>query len=88
LQSALDIITLEKSNFYKKYNLPADVRDWKYDWAKKDIQDSFKDQTCVKHIYNYRPFDKKYIYYTGNSRGFVGWPVDKIMRNYLQSEGN
>ncbi len=40
LQSALDIITLEKSNFYKKYNLPADVRDWKYDWAKKDIQDS------------------------------------------------
>lgn len=83
LQSALDIITLEKSNFYKKYNLPADVRDWKYDWAKKDIQDSFKDQTCVKHI-NYRPFDKKYIYYTGNSRGFVGWPVDKIMRNYLQ----
>lgn len=27
LQSALDIITLEKSNFYKKYNLPADVRD-------------------------------------------------------------
>lgn len=87
LQSALDIITLEKSNFYKKYNLPADVRDWKYDWAKKDIQDSFKDQTCVKHI-NYRPFDKKYIYYTGNSRGFVGWPVDKIMRNYLQSEGN
>ncbi len=51
LQSALDIITLEKSNFYKKYNLPADVRDWKYDWAKKDIQDSFKDQTCVKLIY-------------------------------------
>jgi len=32
----------------------------------------------------YRPFDNRYIYYSGQSRGFVGWPVEKIMSNFTK----
>ncbi len=27
--------------------------------------------------YNYRLFDKKWTYYTGVSKGFIGWPVEQ-----------
>jgi predicted helicase len=84
-QSAKDIIELEKEVFYKKYKLPNDVRDWKYEWAKKDILENGCDVDKVKEI-SYRPFDTKYIYYTGRSRGFVGWPVDKVMSHYIRGE--
>jgi hypothetical protein len=29
----------------------------------------------------YRPFDTRFTYYTGRSRGVMGWPVEKVMRN-------
>jgi hypothetical protein len=36
--AACDIINLDKSSFYSKYNLPKDVRDWRYEWALADIK--------------------------------------------------
>lgn len=62
------------------FTLPEDVRDWKVVWAKKDIVDHGADLKLVRKIM-YRPFDVRYIYYTGRARGFVGWPVDKVMRH-------
>jgi hypothetical protein len=64
-----------------KYKIPEDVRDWTYDWAKKDVIANFR-RSCIRPIL-YRPFDIRYIFYTGNARGFVGWPVQKIMHNYI-----
>jgi predicted helicase len=84
-EAAEDILKLEKDNFYEKYDLPSDVRDWKYEWAREDVKKSGPRQTLVEEI-NYRPFDRRYIYYTGNSRGFVGWPVEKIMENYIDKD--
>ncbi|MGE0082949.1 MAG: type ISP restriction/modification enzyme [Desulfococcaceae bacterium] len=83
--AALDILQLPKQEFYRKYNLPEDVRDWQYEWAVKDIQDHKLNISHVKKI-NYRPFDIRYIYYTGRSRGFMGWPVLKIMQHFLNGE--
>ncbi len=82
IQSANDIINLDKAEFYAKYQLPKDVRDWRYDWAMRDIKINFDENSSIAKI-NYRPFDVRYIVYTGKARGFVGWPVDKVMRNYL-----
>lgn len=65
--------------------LPEDVRDWKFEWAHKDIADSGPAQEKIQKI-AYRPFDNQYIYYTGQSRGFVGWPVAKVMRHYLTGD--
>ena len=81
--SAKDILELPKPQFFQKYKLPKDVRDWRYEWAYQDIHEHGLSMSYVKTI-NYRPFDKRFIYYTGRSRGFVGWPVEKIMGNYLR----
>lgn len=67
------------------FNLPDDVRDWQFDWAQKDVRDSGPSR---RHIFPilYRPFDRRFIYYTGQSRGFIGWPVVDIMGHMLAGE--
>ncbi len=84
-KAASDILSLPKNEFYNKYKLPEDVRDWRYDWATKDIADNKLNIDFVKKI-NYRPFDTRFTYYTGRSRGFMGWPVTKIMQHFLNGD--
>ncbi len=67
------------------FGLPKDVRDWQYPWAKEDVLSSGPSRDCIKPIL-YRPFDLRSIYYTGRTRGFIGWPVVKIMRHMLAGE--
>ncbi|MBM3492108.1 MAG: hypothetical protein FJX68_17040, partial [Alphaproteobacteria bacterium] len=67
------------------FNLPDDVRDWRFDWAKKDLCDSGPSQKCIKPIL-YRPFDIRQIYYTGQARGFIGWPVFQVMGHMIAGE--
>ncbi len=81
LQAARDIIKLEKKEFYHKYKLPQDVRDWRYEWAKKDIEEHGVKENLIKKIH-YRPFDVRNIVYTGKSRGFIGWPVVQVMQHF------
>lgn len=84
-ESALDILNLSKDEFYEKYRLPKDVRDWKYEWARDDIEKNFSVQDSCIEI-NYRPFDSKWLAYTGNARGFVGWPVSDITSQYVSRD--
>lgn len=63
------------------HRLPKDVRDWRYNWAKADVQNHLN-RSYIQEI-NYRPFDRKWTLYTGNARGFLGWPVKQVMRHYL-----
>ena len=64
------------------FNLPPDVRDWQFDWAQKDVRDSGPSRRCIIPIL-YRPFDRRFIYYTGRSRGFIGWPVVDVMGHMM-----
>ena len=80
-QAATDILNLPKDEFYRKHSVPNDVRDWRYQWAVEDIENSGPDRNLVEPIY-YRLFDKRHIYYTGNARGFVGWPTKRVMRHF------
>lgn len=73
--------TKTEAEVRKAYRIPADVRDWRYEWAKVDVLEHF-DMAHIAAI-QYRPFDTRYMLYTGNARGFVGWPVKQIMSNYL-----
>ncbi len=84
-QAVLDFISLPESEVRQKYSIPADVRDWKFEWAKKDLLQSGPSEVNVVPI-SYRPFDIRFIYYTGNARGFVGWPVERIARHYFAGE--
>jgi predicted helicase len=67
------------------FRLPDDVRDWKIEWAQKDLRDSGISRDKIKPIY-YRPFDVRYTFYTGKSRGFIGWPFEKIMKHMMAGD--
>lgn len=69
----------------QRFKLPKpEVRDWKFEWAQKDVTAPNADGQAGPHRdlirpILYRPFDMRYTYYTGQSRGVMGWPVTKIM---------
>ncbi len=65
------------------YNLGKDVRDWKVKFAQKDLLESSLDRENIIPIH-YRPFDIRYTYYTGVSRGFHCMPRPQIMKHMLK----
>jgi predicted helicase len=85
-----DFLSLDNERAREKYNLGEDTRDWKIKYAKKDLVpnptvNKEPDFNKLTEIY-YRPFDIRYTYYTGNSRGFHSTPRGKVMKHFL--EGN
>lgn len=79
-----DFLNLEPEILRMKYSLGKDVRDWKVNFAKKDVIENFDDNR-IKQI-SYRPFNKKWTFYTGNSKGFHCMPRGAVMRNLLGDE--
>lgn len=65
------------------YSLGMDARDWKIELAQKDLLDSGLDKKKIVPIL-YRPFDVRYTYYTGKSRGFHCMPRPEVMRNMVK----
>ncbi len=63
--------------------LGKDARDWKVEYAQKDLKDSGLNDANIKPIL-YRPFDTRYTYYTGKSRGFHCMPRNEVMRHMLE----
>lgn len=69
----------------EKYNLGKDARDWKVALAQEDLKDSGLDKNKIVPIL-YRPFDVRYTYYIGKSRGFLCMPRPEVMRHMLAGE--
>ncbi len=64
------------------YNLGDDVQDWKAELAKKDLINSGLDNNKIIQI-AYRPFDTRWTYYTGKSKGFHCRPRNEVMKHFL-----
>jgi predicted helicase len=64
------------------FSLPDDVRDWKVALAQDDLRRSGPSRANIAPIL-YRPFDIRYTYYTGRSRGFLCMPRNEVMRHML-----
>jgi predicted helicase len=77
-----DFAALSPDEARYKYNLGEDARDWKIALAQKDLKDSGLSLEKIVQIL-YRPFDARYTYYTGHSRGFHRMPRGEVMRNTL-----
>lgn len=79
----LDFNNLSENKLTEKYNTKVS-RDWSVDRAKKDIMENYKKYKfdLITKI-NYRPFDIRYTYYTGTSKGFLGTPSRKIGYNFI-----
>jgi len=69
----------------QKYELGEDARDWKVSLAQEDLRkNGFQDSNIVPILY--RPFDKRYTYYTGSTRGFICMPRSEVMRHMLNRD--
>lgn len=59
-----------------------DTRDWSLERAKNDVGKEVKDSKII--TYDYRPFDQRYVYYTGKTNGLIAWPRTEVQRNMLK----
>jgi len=64
-----------------KFNLGKDVRDWQVNFAKKDLQKNYPDKGFFTKLC-YRPFDNRWTFYTGNSKGFHCYPRADVMQHF------
>ena len=78
-----NFVDLDTAEARKYYGLKKDTRDWKIKLAQEDIKNR-NGRICP---ILYRPFDTRFTYYSGKSRGFICRPRPEIMRQMLW-EGN
>lgn len=84
-KTVTDFATCPRSEAYARFDLPDDVRDWSVERAQHDLKSTGLSRDRVCQI-GYRPFDIRFSYYTGNARGFVGWPVEKVMKHMVSGQ--
>ncbi len=71
----------------EKFSLGADVRDWKVALARKDLETNvFANNNDNAVPITYRPFDTRYTYYTGRSKGFHCMPRGEVMRHFIDGD--
>jgi predicted helicase len=77
-----DFAVLETEEARNKYNLGKDTRDWSVKRAQEDLKKTKLDDNNIRKV-NYRPFDVRWTYYTGNPCGFHSMARARVMRNFL-----
>lgn len=80
-----DFVNLNIEIARQNYQLGNDVRDWSVKGAQEDIRRRKIDNEKFI-IISYRPFDSRYTYYTGKSKGFHCRPRVEIMSHFLQGD--
>jgi len=78
-------LSLNDDDARKYFNLGDDARDWKVSFARRDIESSGPDFSKIIEV-DYRPFDHRYTYYTGTSRGIHTNPRSGTMKHLMNGE--
>lgn len=81
-----EFISLSEKEAREHFKIKKDAQDWTIKLAKKDLVDSGPSQKNIIKIC-YRPFDYRYTYYTGRSKGFHCRPRSEVM-NCMKSGKN
>ena len=69
----------------KEFGLGKDADDWQISSAKSDLEKTELNQDNTVKI-SYRPFDNRYTYYTGRSKGFHCRPRRNIMQHFVKRD--
>lgn len=82
--------TLGTEEAREYYGLKKDVRDWKVANAQNDINkhrlsDGSLDRQLIQSVW-YRPFDKKFTFYSGEGRGFICNPRYQVMQHLISHQ--
>jgi type I restriction-modification system DNA methylase subunit len=80
-QRVEDFTNTDKETLRDRYSLGKDVRDWTVAGAKMDVSTHFSQSHLVPVAY--RPFDVRWTFYTGKSRGFHCYPRNEVMRHMM-----
>jgi predicted helicase len=80
-----DFLSLDDEDARVRFNLGKDVRDWQVNFAKNDLKTNYP-QTGKFTKICYRPFDEKWTFYTGKSKGFHCYPRSEVMQHFTLGE--
>ena len=80
-------LELDIESARKEFNLGQDSRDWKVEYAQKELKNTGNNPNNYVKIH-YRPFDYRWTYYTGKSKGFHCMPRGEVMEHFLQDSKN
>ena len=81
----IEFLSLDDETARIRFNLGKDVRDWQVNFAKQDLKNHYPKNGVFTQI-AYRPFDERFTFYTGKSRGFHCYPRNEIMRHFLAGD--
>ncbi|MEN6387982.1 MAG: type ISP restriction/modification enzyme, partial [Candidatus Cryosericum sp.] len=81
-QTVNRFISMPPEEAREVFHLGKDAQDWKVQLAQDDVRHSGPKRDNIVPVL-YRPFDVRYTYYTGHSRGFLCRPRAEVMRNML-----
>jgi predicted helicase len=73
---------LTEEDAREEFELRNDVQDWKVSLAQEDLRAAPLSKGRIKPIL-YRPFDIRFIYYTGQTKGFIARPATAIMSHMI-----
>lgn len=82
LETVRKFAAMKPEKARRHFKLRDDTRDWKIKLAQKDLEESGMDEKKITRVL-YRPFDVRYTYYTGHSRGFHCMPRADVMKHML-----
>ncbi len=69
----------------EQYDLRKDVESWHVEWALDDLKNTGPSKKRIQQLL-YRPFDKRYIYYTDRSGGVLARPNSRLMEHMISGE--
>ncbi|EJC17782.1 type ISP restriction/modification enzyme [Helicobacter pylori] len=78
-----DFSTLEPSELRRIYKIKKDSRDWRLEYAIKDVKANANNLEEYIVSCQYRPFDFYYTYYTGKSKSFIAYPRGEVFKHML-----
>ncbi|GHS11585.1 DNA methyltransferase [Helicobacter pylori] len=88
LELLKDFSTLEPSELHRKYDIGDDSRDWRLEYAIREVKTNIKRLEEYIVFCQYRPFDYRWTYYTPNSRTFLAYPVYDVFKHMLPPPTN
>ncbi len=78
-----DFSTLESSELRRIYKIKKDSRDWRLEYAIKDVKANANNLEEYIVSCQYRPFDCRWTYYTGKSKSFIAYPRGEVFKHML-----
>ena len=82
MRVALDFVAHSPDDARSRYELGQDSQEWRVPVAQADVREHPQGERHVVPVL-YRPFNTRYTYYTGRSRGFICRPRAEVMRHML-----